>query len=400
MSKKTAGKLGLIFGLVTIAWSAWSGPAVTTAPEAGNSSVIPSTKINGFAAWVPSSLAKIMKPLMPSSMASTLGLGAAAPMSADEIASANPNPDSPPAADSAEQEAIQAASLAQSGAETFPLNAVSPVSSRPYSQLSSAPADPASDPSANVPLVQMSPAEKKSSGHSSLSSSSTSSAFTGLKNEDYVALLSPLKASFEDRMAESFGSVCVLETQVCAEPGKTSVHSLRWSQEEGLNRHVGFTIKSIGPALQFDLSLKIQKSTTSEETVALSLSPLSIDAQTETVNGKSLRVINFRFADFQIRGETMTNVHAQMMFESTDAGLVPTAESRFEFSRLKATIAVAKWEPEAVVTASTDPTQPTFPDVQNQPVWVEEENGRKPSSESGSYFLADELLFSIKVEKS
>jgi hypothetical protein len=403
MSKKTVRNVCLVLGLTAFAWSAWPDrrDGAVQASSGVSSSASPSS--NGFVSWLPAPLAKFAQSFTSNASNSPTETMVAAPMSESEVATANP--DAPPAANSTDQEAAQAESLMQAGGESFqqpvPSRLVSGASSRTQAPGAT---DPSSDLS-NVPVValpQTTDGKKSAHGGSTSSSSSTSSSTssTGLKNEDYVALLSPLKASFEDRMAEAFGSVCSIDTQICAQPSKSSVHSLRWSQEEGLNRHVAFAIKSIGPALQFDLSIRIQKSTTNEESASLNLTPLSIDAQNETVNGKSLRVIDFRFGDFQIRGETMNNVHAKMVFESTEAGLVPTGDSRFEFNRSKVGIAMSKWEPDAVVTASTDPTLPSFPDIQNLPVWSEEDYGRKPSSESGSYLLADDLLFSIKIEKS
>ncbi len=135
--------------------------------------------------------------------------------------------------------------------------------------------------------------------------------------------------------------------------------------------------------------------------------PINFTVLNENKDGKNYRVFEFHFADTVIRGETVKNVRARMVFESTSSGLAPTTESRFQFARSKVTVALGRWEPLAVVV-NADPAVPAgqpggIAGNWNQLVpqsWVDDDLGRKPSSEDSSYLIADELFYSIKVEKS
>jgi hypothetical protein len=413
-------KLCLISGLVAGTWYALAadGPA----PESSSISQ-PSSRgtistgmraqtVNPFSVF--SSFANSVSNGF-STLVSTVTDEMAAPMTAADVLASSPNPDAPPA-ESVDQEALQALSLDQSNAPDANRFARFP---QPRTGISAANPSVGTDANsidpATVPMVLpsgLSPSNSHAT-HTSGGGGSSGSSNIGLKSEDYVALLTSFKGTFNDQMQEVMGAICASDTNVCGSAGKNPIHSLRWSQDEGLNSAVSFAIKSIGPDLQFDLSFKIQKSSTSEEAVAFSLSPLSIDARNETANGKNLRTIEFRFADFQIRGETVYNARAKMVFENTSSGLIPTADSHFEFSRGRASIALTRWEPNAVVASGTGANAPIDPNLTPanpwinginsviDPNWVDEGDiGRKPSSQNSSYFLADELPFSIRIEKS
>ncbi len=294
--------------------------------------------------------------------------------------------------------------LAQSGDVSFPDQPpmpAFPMNAKPIDHQAQASVEQPKD----LPLLPNAlptPAPKasvSSFGGSSHAGTSHESASLGLKKEDYAALISPLKASFDDVMKNEAGLVCAGDAASCSSSISTPVHSLRWSMDEGLRKDVSFVIKSIGPSLQFDINFKIQKSATVEESVQLQLSPLNIFVSNESKNGKNFRKIDFHFADFPVRGESMKNVHASMLFEVTDSGLVPTTDSSFTFSRSKASVSLAKWDPSSTPFINPMDT-PVFADngVPGS-VWNEPLN-RTPAAEIPSYLIVDELDFSIKVEKS
>jgi hypothetical protein len=323
----------------------------------------------------------------------------------DAPPSAIPAPDANPDATVDPNAIPMEADLASQGWNgAFPMIPSAP-SSMGHHQPASASVDPAaaSPTSADLPLLpNQLPGSNSHTGHSSSGGLvSGGNANAGLKKEDYEALLSSWKGSFQEGMLNSTGQLCNSADQSCSTQSK-SVHALRWGTEEGLNRQVNFAIQSIGPTLQFNVDFKIQKSLTNEESVSLHLNPVNIDVRNESIAGKELRVMEFRFPDFSVRGESMTRVKAKMVFESTASGWLPTAESRFEFSRSKVSVSLAMWDltPVVVTTPSGGIAGSWMDPGQLVPQWGDDESDRKPSSADSFYWIADELVYSIKVEKS
>ena len=198
-----------------------------------------------------------------------------------------------------------------------------------------------------------------------------------LDASDIAALISPLKASFSDQMNVANGLLCESSVEGrghnCDRRNHVSVHSLRWGMSEGLKKDVSFSIKSSsGTSLEFALDFKIQNTTLSEENFALTARPTEVLVHSESKDSKVYRVIEFKFADLSVRGELLRQVQATMTFEVTPNGLVLGAESQLSFTRSKAQVSVAKWDPTVTDT----------------------------SSQGGFFLIADELAFSMNIEKS
>jgi len=207
-----------------------------------------------------------------------------------------------------------------------------------------------------------------SGGTTSTSSFSTSN---NLNAADIAALISPLKATFPDQMNLVNGLLCDVSGHNCTRRNHVAIHSLRWGMANGLKPDVTFSIKSAGGAsLEFSFDFKIQNSSLAEENVSISAHPAEVLVHDEFKNSKNYRVMEFTFADLSILGEMVSQVQAVMTYEITATGLVlSSADSQLSFTRTKAQVSVAKWDPSS----------------QNQ---------------SGVFLIADELVYSMNVAKS
>jgi len=212
------------------------------------------------------------------------------------------------------------------------------------------------------------------SGSSTSYSGGSASSFSGtlgaLDSNDIAALIAPVKASFDDETTSANGLLCVDVSgrPDCARKNHVGIHSLRWSMNEGLKREAQFVIKSTGgTSLEFDLNFKIQNTAMAEENVSLTARPTEVLVHNELKDSKNYRVIEFKFADLNVRGETIKQVQVEMVYEITENGLVLNSVSNFSFSRNAVKVAVSKWEQDA---------------------------------QTNVFLIADELSFSMSIEKS
>ncbi len=224
-------------------------------------------------------------------------------------------------------------------------------------------------------LPSPNPVNSGNSGFSSTSTLASSGSF--LDHNDIAALIAPLKASFSDEMNQSNGLLCVVGGHSCERRNRVSVHSLRWGMEEGLKKDVKFNIKSIGTtSLEFAFDFKIQNNTLSEENISISARPTDILVHNESRDSKTYRVIEFRFPDLSVRGESIKQVQATMVYEVTTNGLVLSKDSGLSFTRSKVELLVSEWS--AIDPATVD---------------------RMPAAQGGVFLIADELSFSMNIEK-
>lgn len=243
----------------------------------------------------------------------------------------------------------------------------------------------------NIPLLPNAlPTPSSSGGITSTSSGSSGFIPTpgALDANDIAALIAPMKASFDDQMYETNGLLCVVGGHNCERKNHVPVHSLRWGQTEGLKKDVKFTIKSAGAtSLEFNFEFKIQNMGLVEENISVSARPIETLVSRDAKNN---RVIEFRFPDLTVRGEVISHVQATMVYEVTANGLVLSNESVLSFSRAKVDTLVTKWEPLA--------GEPTI----GTPIAVEQTElaRRVPAAQTGVFLIADELDFSMSIEKS
>lgn len=266
----------------------------------------------------------------------------------------------------------------------------------------SAPSAPNADQSyaPEIPLLPNAlPSPTPSSGSTSTYNNTGSSGYApsvgALDSNDIVALISPLKATFDDQTNKANGLLCTIVEgrNNCERLNHVDIHSLRWGMIEGLKKEVTFTIKSIGgTSVEFNFNFKIQNTALNEENVVISARPSDTLVHTQTKDSKIYRVIEFKFPDLSVRGESLKQVQAEMVYEVTPSGLVLTNNSGLSFIRSKVQTLVTKWEPLA--------GEPNSNPVIADPIQVNQVSRRTPAAETGVFLIADELLFSMSIEKS
>lgn len=257
----------------------------------------------------------------------------------------------------------------------------------PQAQAPSSQEESRSTASESVPLasnVNPSPTPSSTPGASAGSSGGWGSTTNAVNTpsagyidaSDVAALISPVKASFDQKTFDASGLLCTIGGHDCDRRNHVDVDTLRWGMNEGLkNSDVKFAIKATGVnSVEFEFDFKIQNTALREHHVSLTARPTSVSVQMAHDNAKNYRVIKFGLPDLTVSnaGENLTDVQAVMVYEVTPTGLVLASGSGLSFSRLKVQTLTTKW----------DPTEP----------------GREPA-QSGVFLIADELSFSMSLEK-
>ncbi len=207
------------------------------------------------------------------------------------------------------------------------------------------------------------------SGYVSSASGTSFTSNGALDNSDIAALIIPMKANFVDEMSSASGLLCQIGGSNCSHVNHAPVHTLRWGMAEGIKKEVTFMIKSLGgSSLEFNFDIKVQNSSSVIESISLSAHPTEVNVHQEIANNKIYRVFDFKFSDLTVSGNIIKNVQATMMYEVTTSGLVLSPESTLSFNRSHVQTLVTAW----------DPTVP---------------------SQSGVFLIADELSFSMNIEK-
>lgn len=247
-------------------------------------------------------------------------------------------------------------------------------------------------------LPSPTPSSGSSSGYSGNGSSSGYVPTPGvLDNNDIAALISPLKASFDDTMNKANGMLCTVQAgpNGCERRNHIDVHSLRWGMIEGLKKDVKFSIKSAGGnTLEFRFDFKIQNTALNEELVSVVSRPVDTLVRNVSKDSKTYRVIEFRFSDLTVQGMHLKQVQAEMVYEVTSNGLVLSSDSGLSFVRTNVQTLVTKWEPLAGEPVPN-------PNPIAEPIHIDQVSRRTPAAQdSGVFLIADELLFSMSIEKS
>ena len=192
------------------------------------------------------------------------------------------------------------------------------------------------------------------------SSGNQSYPFASLSGSDLQALSTEMKGSFPAGTDTTSGTLCQVVQPVCSYESQYSVNSRSWAMQKVLEENVNFGVQHSGQSLAFNIGFKVLTNSNVEENVSVHAVPSSVNPHREFVNSTHYRVLDFNFPNMQIHGEPVKNVRASLVYEETPAGLELTNQSKFTFERNDVAVDAA---------SSTD------------------------------YFTAEELKFSIKVEK-
>ncbi len=184
--------------------------------------------------------------------------------------------------------------------------------------------------------------------------------FASLTGGDYQALNTSMKGSFAAGTEMTSGTLCQVEQPVCSYQDQYSVNSRSWAMQKVLQEDVNFQIRKVGQSLSFDVGFKVVTYSDQEEKVSFKATPISVNPHREFENSKNYRVLDFTFPNMKIHGESVKNVRASLVFEETSSGLELTNQSKFTFQRNNVALDVA---------------------------------------DSSDYFTAEDLNFSINVEK-
>jgi hypothetical protein len=198
-----------------------------------------------------------------------------------------------------------------------------------------------------------------------------------LSTQDLVTLTSPMQAKFADQQLSVNGMVCAETVRAsCVHQNDVSVHSLRWGTEEGLESAVTFAVKAASGSIpvQFDVKFKIQDYALNEQSVSIVTKPSEILVHTESRDSKVYKIYEFKLPDTTVRSDdALTQIQAVIVYEVTPQGMVMTQDSKFSFARATVKTLNSNWSP----------SEPNRAPAQNE-----------------IYFVADELPYSINLQKS
>jgi len=215
-----------------------------------------------------------------------------------------------------------------------------------------------------------------SSGGSIVSGVSTGSSV--LTSQDLATLTSaPVQAAFQDQQNQVNGYMCGSNDQSsCTYQSGVSVHSLRWDTTDGLEKNVNFAVQASSGStpVQFNVSFKVQDRLLNDQLVTFNAQPNQVSVHSETRDSKSYKVYQFKMPDTQVQGDDqLSQMQATLVYEVTEDGMEMTADSNFSFSRSQVKTNSETW----------DPSQP-----------------QEDSSQNELYFIADELPYSMTLQKS
>jgi len=215
-----------------------------------------------------------------------------------------------------------------------------------------------------------------SSGGSTVSGASAASSV--LTSQDLATLTSaPVQAAFQDQQNQVNGYMCGSNDQSsCTYQSNVPVHSLRWDTNDGLEKNVNFAVQASSGStpVQFNVSFKVQDRLLNDQLVTFNAQPNQVSIHSETRDSKNYRVYQFKMPDAVVQGDDqLSQMQATLVYEVTESGMEMTADSNFSFSRAQVKTNSDAW----------DPSQP-----------------QEDSSQNELYFIADELPYSMTLQKS
>jgi hypothetical protein len=138
---------------------------------------------------------------------------------------------------------------------------------------------------------------------------------------------------------------------------QSTVHTSRWTPNEGLDPEVKFAIVGSNVnSLTFQVGVNLQSVTSTYALHTGVGSAVTVSARNEYRSAQLFRVFEFRLSNISVRaGEILRQVHVTLSFEAGSASNpVVGADSVISFVRTQVSMVSTPWNPNAPA-ASSDP---------------------------------------------
>ena len=209
------------------------------------------------------------------------------------------------------------------------------------------------------------------------SSSSGTPASDPLSSQDILWLSAPLQAAFSVQTPSVTGMLCNQSGAGSACSRSTATLSTsRWDISNGLETAATFAISGAGTSVTLNVGFSIQDVNLTAKSFSLSLHPSHVQVSNQVKSGVNYREYQLHFEDVTLsNGEAITQLQATLVYQvHGQTAVLSTPDSGFSFGRKNVTTVVTAW----------DPTSPT----------------RAPAQDSTPYVIADEVQFSMSLQKS